>query len=35
MNTIVDLVDKYLGIDRAHISPGMPGNHDRDDSYEA
>jgi len=35
MNTIVDLVDKYLGIERAHISPGMPGNHDRDDSYEA
>jgi hypothetical protein len=35
MNTIVDLVDKYLGIDRAHISPSMPGNHDRDDSYEA
>jgi len=32
MNTIVDLVDKYLGIDRAHISPGMPGNHSLDDS---
>ena len=35
MNTIVGLVDKYLGIDRTHISPAMPGNHDRDDSYEA
>ena len=31
MNTILGLVDKYLGIDRAYVSPGNHG----DDSYEA
>eukprot|EP00900_Chrysochromulina_parva_P004828 jgi/Chrpa1/14346/Chrysochromulina_OHIO_Genome00022434-RA len=31
MNTILGLVDKYLGIDRAHVSPGNHG----DESYEA
>ena len=30
MNTILGLVDKYLGIDRAYVSPGNHG----DDSYE-
>jgi len=31
MNTILGLVDKYLGIDRVYVSPGSHG----DDSYEA
>jgi hypothetical protein len=31
MNTILGLVDKYLGIDRAYVSPGNHG----DNSYEA
>ena len=35
MNTVVGLIDKHLGIERTYISPGMAGNHDRDDSYEA
>ena len=35
MNTVVGLIDKHLGIERTYISPGMAGNHDRDDSYDA
>jgi hypothetical protein len=35
MNTVVGLIDKHLGIERTYISPGLAGNHDRDDSFEA